>query len=457
METSVARSLLVSTATLMLAIAPAGAAVHYENQGHSPGIDGFNPKETTISAGNVQNLTLAWQSNTTDINGVYAMVEDNSTIFVESNDSSGAADVVALNAGTGAELWKAFLNATDNVFGTLSGIAVGSGRVFAPCLAGLNDTEGLCAFSEKTGKLVWFDSFYVQGVADGGPFERPTYTGGVVYVSEGMCDLHVPNCDDFWAINAKSGAIIWGAQPSAPEFDFNGYPYSPAVATANGTMYVPCTYAFNGNNDDLFDGLCTFGSAGGTAGWSVGLENDGNTGFAAGVSVSGSTVFFQYSDQNRNDDVLEALGASTGTTLWSFTSAFGYHDLVQPTVAKGAVYWPDANGTLWSLNEKTGTTRWSTGSWGSFCSPVDGTESQPQIVNGAVFITAGCQNGGERYVTTFAVAASNGTVLWQDAEGFNTTPIVTSGAAPMIVSGELYADCVNVCAYTLSVGSARRP
>lgn len=58
-------------------------------------------------------------------------------------------------------------------------------------------------------------------------------------------------------------------------------------------------------------------------------------------------------------------------------------DGVQPTVAKDVVYWPDGNGTLWALKEKTGVTLWSTSNWGQFCSPVNGangSESQPQVV-----------------------------------------------------------------------------
>lgn len=455
MKLSSACTLLLSSAVLLTAL-PA-EAVKWTNQGYSTGIEGFNPKETTISASNVQNLSLAWQSSTTDINGPYAMVEDKGTIFVLSQDQNGTADVVALNGSTGAELWKASLNAGVATFGGSNrmGIAAGSGMVFSACVT-TNVPEGLCAFSQKTGTLVWSDNYYVQGFADGGAFERPTFDRGVVYVSENMCDSDQPTCDDFSAVNAKTGTIIWGAHASATGYDGPLNDWSPAVL--GGVMYVPCEYIFNGNNDDDFTGVCTFSTSNGTAGWQFGVVNETPIfGLSGAVSVSGRTVFFQQNTQNNSQSVLTALNASTGVALWTFSSVYGSNDVVQPTVAQGAVYWPDNGGTLWALKEKTGATIWSTNNWGSFCSPVAGYESQSQVANGVVFITTGCQNGGTRYVTTFAVAASSGNVLWQDAEGFNTTPIVTSGAAPMIINGGLYSDCVQVCSYRLPGGSARYP
>jgi len=448
-----ARTLLLSSAVLLSAL-PA-RAVNWVNQGYSPGIDGFNPRETTISASNVSTLALAWQSTTTDINGVYGMVEDGGRIFVESNDSTGTADIVALNASSGAEQWKASLNAADSIFGTISGIAAGGARVFTPCVE--NNQEGYCALAQKTGKLAWFDSMIVQGRADGGPLYRPTFAGSTVYVSSGTCDNNQV-CNVFSALNATTGAVIWATAPSASGLDWTGWSESPAVSSSTGLDYQPCDYVFNGNSENTFLGLCTFSTSTGAAGWQYGLLNDGQPfSQVAGVSVSGNSVFFNQVDENNNRDVLTALDASTGSVSWTFDTVLSSRDLVQPTVGKGAVYWPDGNGTLWALKEKTGATLWSTSNWGSFCSPVNGTESQPQEVNGVIFITTSCQNTGTRYVTNFALASSNGNVLWQDSEGFNTIPILATGTAPMIVNGELYADCVNVCAYALPGGSARRP
>ena len=448
-----ARTLLLSSAVLLSAV-PA-QAVNWFNQGYSPGIDGFNPQEKTISAANVQNLALAWQSSTTDINGVYGLVEDNGTIFVLSEDPNGNGDVVALNGSTGAELWKAASGySLSNGF---SGLAAASGRVFAPCAAG-SQFEGICAYSQKTGKSVWSANFYEQGISGdfGGAIERPTVAGGVVYVSETMCDPHVTNCDSFWAIDAKNGGIIWGAQAPASGYDEGGPVLSPAVSTGTGLMYVPCSYVFNGNNDDSFSGLCTFGTSNGAGGWQYGLVNaDGGV---AGVSISGNTVFFQQASDvtDEQTDIMTALNASSGSALWSLNFVFSFHDAVQPTVAKNVVYWPDGNGTLWALKEKTGATVWSFGNWPNGCSPVggaNGTESQPQVVNGVVFITTSCFQSGFHDATTFALSASNGTILWSGAGGTN----YASGGDPVIVNGELYTDCYEVCAYSLPKGSRRTP
>jgi outer membrane protein assembly factor BamB len=152
--------------------------------------------------------------------------------------------------------------------------------------------------------------------------------------------------------------------------------------------------------------------------------------------------------------VLSALNAQTGAVKWTSSGNLYANQnwFVQPTIAERRLYWLDNSATPWALKTTTGATSWSTSDWGSYCSPNSGS-TQPQIGNGVLFISTSCADLGENYVTTFALAASSGNVLWQDAEG--THPM--SGALPMIVDGELYSDCYNVCAYTLSGGSTRRP
>ncbi len=452
------RALLLSSALLPLVAAIPAQAVNWVNQGYTHGIDGFNSLETTISASNVQNLALAWQSSTTDINGVFAMVEDNGTIFVLTEDSGADENgyVVALNASTGAELWKAPTG--YNLSEGFSGLAAGSGRVFAPCGNYPSTTEeGLCAYSQTTGKPLWFDNFVVQGTSGLSNVARPTFASGVVYLSESMCDPHVPTCDSFWAINARTGGIIWGAQAPASGFDYAGANWSPAVSTSVGLMYAPCQYVFGGNEDKLFTGLCTFETSNGTGSWQSGEVNttNGQDG-PGGVSVSGTTAFFQQAYADLDENVMTAFDANTGNPKWNFNSVFAYHDAVQPTVAKSVVYWPDGNGELWALKEKTGATLWSFNNWPNGCSPVggaNGTKSQPQVANGVVFITTSCFNVGFHSATTFALSASNGTILWSGGGG----TAFASGAAPMIVNGTLYSDCVQVCAYNLAEGHARKP
>jgi outer membrane protein assembly factor BamB len=452
------RTVVFSSAVLLSTLPAQG--VNWTNQGYSPGIDGFNPREKTISASNVQNLSLSWQSNTADINGVFGMVQDGGAIFVESNDSSGTADVVALNVGTGDELWKASLNTTDNTFGSLQGIAAHSGRVFAPCV-GTNVSEGLCAFSATTGKLVWSENM-VNPNLGGGAIARPTYAGGLVYVvaSIPVEENGVTEFPSTWAFNAKNGSVQWVAIPPG-DGGVNQDPLSApgaAVSVSNGSVYTPCVYQFNGNDQDVFAGVCTYALSNGAFQWENGVVNQPSFGGAPmGMSVSGSTVYFQQAavGQNNASTVLSALNAQTGTPDWTFTiDVTGSHDSVQPTVAKGSVYWPDANGTLWALKAGTGATNWSFSTWPNGCSPVGGTESQPQVVNGVVFISTSCSNLGENSVTTFAFAGSNGALLWSGGGGTSTA----SGAAPMIVNGTLYTDCSpQLCAFTLPGGSLHRP
>ncbi|HEX3430484.1 MAG TPA: PQQ-binding-like beta-propeller repeat protein [Rhizomicrobium sp.] len=460
MNRSIACTLFVTTALLSLALAVPAQAVNWENQGYSPGIDGFNPHETTISASNVANLALAWQSSTTDINGVFAMVEDNGRIFVQSNDQNGVGDVVALDS-TGAELWKASLGSGIGV--SSSGLTVSGGRVFAQCSRG-SQTAGLCALSQKTGKLSWFDNLWnTQLEPFGGSISRPTSANGVVFFASSLCPDVYNEGSCSYAVNASSGQVLWMTETPANGCCGDGGTVvpGPAVSPANKLVYVPCDYIFDGNNLLHFFGMCTYNTSDGSFVWNYDSATPNSTGpqGAMGMSVVGNTVYFQESnDQDSNGlDNLSALNAQTGAVLWTFNAPFSYHDNVQPTVAKGDVYFPDGNGTLWALKEQTGATLWSNSTWaGGECSPVggpNGTESQPQVVNGVVFITTSCSNLGFNFTDTFALAASNGTVLWQGSECCAGN---ASGAAPIIVNGELYADCYSVCAFTLP-GGAHRP
>ena len=458
MRPSLCRLLCAAGLVLAPATSVGATSVNWLNQGYSPGIDGFNAKETTISVSNVQNLALAWRSNTADINGVNGMVEDNGAIFVESSDSNGTADVVALNATTGTELWKASLGTNFATFGSLAGIASGAGRVFAPCVT-TNVPEGMCAFSQKTGALVWADNM-VNPNLGGAAMARPTFAGGVVYdvsaipVQENGNNLF-PNT---WAFDAKSGNVLWVALPPG-DGGVNQNPITApgaAVSVSNGSVYTPCVYQFNGNNQDVFAGVCTYALSNGAFQWQNGVVNQPSFGGSPmGMSVSGNTVYFQqtFVGQNNAATTLSALNAQTGAANWTFTlNVTGSRDSVQPAVGEGAVYWPDAGGTLWALRKNTGNTLWSFNNWGSTCSPVGGAESQPQVANGVVYIMTSCSQLGENSTTVFALAASNGALLWQGSECCAGT---ASGAPPMIVNGAVYADCAQVCAFALAGDSER--
>jgi len=432
-----ARALLLFVAFLPLAALPA-RAVNWTNQGYSAGIDGFNPHETTISASNVQNLSLAWTSNTSDINGDYAMVEDKGTIFVSSSDQNGNGDIVALNGSTGAELWKA----GDDY---ANGIAAGSGLVFSDCLDDGNaDDEGLCAFDQKTGEQKWFVFFACQ-CEYGAAISRPTYDSGAVYVEYDGYSYD----ENLVKLDAKTGAVLWSTQ-IGQDNEFFGTNSGSAVA--DGTVYEACQQVVD--YQETVNGLCAVSTSTGAVVWTY--SGNGTNYDQGAVSVSGKTVFYaQVLNANGTPMSLNALNAQTGTVLWTSTGnqgAEGQNWFVQPTIAKGGVYWLDNANTLSALESRKGSTDWSTSNWGSFCSQNSGS-SQPQFVNGVVFAIASCSDLGANYVTIFALDANSGNVLWQDAEGSHQQ----SGASPMVIDGILYSDCYEVCAYDLSGGAARRP
>ena len=430
-----ARILLLSSAVLLSAL-PA-QAVNWTNQGFSARIDGFNAKETTISTSNVANLTLAWQSTTADINGVVALLEDRGKIFVASADQNGTADLVALNGSTGAELWE-----VDDYYG--GGISAGAGLVFSPCSNGGDDNqEGLCAYDQKNGKQKWFALFACQ-CDFGASISRPTIDGSDIYVEYGGYSYD----ENLVKLDARTGAVIWSTQ-IGQDNEFFGANSGPAVA--GGMVYEACQQIVV--YQETVNGLCAVSASTGAVVWTY--SGNGTNYDQSAVSVSGNTVYFaQVLNTTSNPMLLSALNAQTGALLWSSNGNNGSNQnwFVPPTIAGKSIYWLDDSATLWALNARTGGTLWSTANWGSFCSPNTGW-SQPQSVNGVLFITTGCSELGGNYVTIFALDASNGTVLWQDSEGSHPE----SSASPMIVNGGLYSDCYEVCAWALPGGSARRP
>src|SRR5580704_4289123 len=99
-----------------------------------------------------------------------------------------------------------------------------------------------------------------------------------------------------------------------------------------------------------------------------------------------------------------ALNASTGATLWSYTtggSSFG-----SPAVANGVVYvgsWGDFDSNVYALNASTGAKLWSytTGAR---------VVSSPAVANGVVYIGSDDDN-------LYALNASTGAKLWSFATG----------------------------------------
>jgi len=143
------------------------------------------------------------------------------------------------------------------------------------------------------------------------------------------------------------------------------------------------------------------------------------------------------------DNKLLALKEQTGALLWS-NSPSSSGDL---TVANGAIYITIQSAcNLEALSATTGTTLWqyNTMDWSSSC--IEGT---PAVANGVVFVGSSDNYDPDCYCSAvFMLSAANGTALNEIEEDFGDS---TNGNDPIVVAnGTLYYSATgNVYAYRL--------
>jgi PQQ-like domain/PQQ enzyme repeat len=185
---------------------------------------GLNPYENVLNSGNVSGLTTAWSyatgnlisSSPTEVDGV---------VYIGSAD----ANLYALNATTGALIWKFQTTGNGGVGGTVeSPPTVANGVVYF----GSYD-DYLYALNAATGTLLW--SYKTGNNVE----TSPAVVNGVVYF--GSDDTNV------YALNATTGALIWRFKTTGNGGNGGLVGSSPAVV--GGVVYVGSddqnVYAFN--------------------------------------------------------------------------------------------------------------------------------------------------------------------------------------------------------------------
>lgn len=170
---------------------------------------GFNPSETVLSVSTVPGLKQRW-SFTADSLIASSPAVVNGVVYVP----SGKGTFYALNAATGALLWKRAITGTSSSPAVQGGVVyVGSGV----------DNGFFYALSAGTGNILW-------KVNTGGIPSSPTVVTGTVYVGGGNTNVI--------ALRAANGHQVWNTKVDATVNS------SPAVvggrvyfATQNGTVY----------------------------------------------------------------------------------------------------------------------------------------------------------------------------------------------------------------------------
>ena len=274
-----------------------GAAA-WDQFGRVPRHTHANPYENVLSPGNVSGLTQVWSYATgSAVASSPAVV--NGVAYVGSYDHK----VYALNAKTGAKLW-----------------------------------------SYSTGPAA--HSFPGHGVKSAFPgydvYSSPAVAQGVVYVGSANTTIY--------ALNAKTGALLWSYQAGAPIMQ--GSP-----AAANGVVYAAS-----------YDSLYALNAASGALLWSSGSAwGNSSPAVAHGVVYAGSF-----------DDSVYAFDAITGAQLWSYPTGDQIF-MSSPAVANGVVYIGSTDGNVYAFDAVTGAKLWSY--------PI-GSEAAPVVVNGMVYISA---------------------------------------------------------------------
>jgi quinoprotein glucose dehydrogenase len=235
---SVLKSTVASAALALMATAATAAGTDWPVSGHDAGSQRYSPL-TQINKSNVANLQIAWTYHLTPAGytGRPRLVE--SVPVVIGNDmyiSSSYGEVIALNATTGAELWKYKL--PDNDTPAERGVAYWKGSSGFPAAIVFGSRMGrLYQVNARTGALI--DGFGEHGIVNLKTPEvmgsSPNYPYGqpavpVIYKNLIVTGAGTPDAapnvgakGDTRAWDARTGKLVWTfhTTPRPGEFGYD--------------------------------------------------------------------------------------------------------------------------------------------------------------------------------------------------------------------------------------------
>jgi outer membrane protein assembly factor BamB len=224
----------------------------------------------------------------------------------------------------------------------------------------------------------------------------------------------------FFAVDASTGSQLWTGQGGA-------YDSSPAVG--NGAAYIGEDLDYSQFYPDYFFAYNT--SIGDSWFWSRLLgASYSSPALASGIVYVVASVY----ETTQATNILYALDASTGVTLWQFSAPYyeGLYVSSSPAVANGVVY-AGLNDDIYALNANNGAELWQFTTGG----PVN---SSPAVANGVVYIGSNDDN-------VYALNAASGAELWH----FTTGNQVYS--SPAVANGVVYVGSNDDNVYALDAGS----
>jgi outer membrane protein assembly factor BamB len=223
------------------------------------------------------------------------------------------------------------------------------------------DIGDLIAQDIVTGNLVWSKALE-------GSIRTPAISKGVLYLPG--------NGSNMTALDAATGNQIW----SKYYYLDNRF---QAMNITNDIIY------FVSQQDNR---ICSISALDGNLNW----KTDPSIVFVATPTVSGNTVYASAYDSN-----VYALDKTTGQVTWSTHLAFLNS---APVISNGILYVVACNDSLYALDATTGKKKWAVS--GSSSAYAGNTlTSNAMVSNGMVFV-----NGNDRYL--YAFDANTGTLKW---------------------------------------------
>lgn len=330
----------------------------------------YNRFENILSPKNVDKLTLRFRYSAPL--GVGPPVVAEGMVYFASNDGN----VYALNAHTGASVWKA---------GGSGAAAIADGIIYF--MGGPYDYF-LYARNAKTGALVWAYNIQVSAFA-------PVVSDRVLFVTAPAGAGY-----DLFALDASTGNLYWR--------DFIwATPALGAAAVSRGTVYVGASGSFSSD-------LLAVSNVDGSVLWQCPIAVSSLPAVGNGVVYAGSA-----------DDNVYALDATTGSLRWKYPTAKSVYS--SPAAADGVIYAGSQDGDIYALNASTGALVWKR-SIGSFA-------SSPAVANSVVYVVS---STGNIYHLN-ALNAKTGVLLWKYALKLEPTDPVVANGMVYFGSGDLYA------------------
>jgi outer membrane protein assembly factor BamB len=358
------------------AFVPFEVRTDWTEPGFTAANTGYNRFENVLNVPTAANLGVRWAAR---VGAGYTSpaVVNHVLYFTTLHGVLKAAD-----ASTGSVRWAADVSATTSP-------AVSNGIVVVASSDGV-----LYGVQARTGDLQW--SF-----TNGSALSTPNIVAGNVYVGDAAGTITV--------INVKTGAVQWSLATPATGID--------AVTLSRGGLYFTAgatVYAVD---------LPTR-----TVMWSFPTP----AGLSAPV-VDRGIVYFGTSEEAPTTTAY-AVRASSGHLLWSNVipkPQFWGAEVRNVAVANGMLFVASWNGTLYAFDVATGATRWT--------QDLGPMIAQPVVANGVVYESNSTGSLSTSEGTLFAVNESTGSVVWSHTtQGFCESSVAVSDGVVYLASQDRY-------------------